>query len=121
MLLFFSDRGLHLLLLRRQLAIEHAKVDAVRFSGPFPRLFHVVQQSDVCAPRHVLDRLPVRRVVHQFGERLPHIVVLELLTLLRVVPGVPRDVGRRVEVDGAVDFQELHSSVQVKPKQLPEH
>ena len=42
MLLFFSDCGLHLLLLRRQLAIEHAKVDAVRLFGQFPRFFHIV-------------------------------------------------------------------------------
>ena len=121
MLLFFSDRGLHFFLLRNQLTIKHAKVDAVRLFGQFPRILHVAQQSDVCAPRHVHNRLPVRRVVHQLVERLLHIVACELLTLLRVVRDVPSDVGRRVEADRAVDFHEPHSSVQVEPEQLPEH
>ena len=88
MLLFFSDPGLLLLLLRHQLAIEHAKVDAVRLFGQFSRFLYVVQQSDVCAALHVLDRRPVRRVVNQLVERLLYIIVLELLTLIRVVRDV---------------------------------
>ena len=93
----------------------------MRLFGQFPCFLHVVQQFDICAPRHVLDRLPVRRVVHQLVERTLHIVVLELLTLHRVVCDVLRHVWRRVEADRAVDFHEPHSTVQVELEQLPEH
>ena len=93
----------------------------MRFFGQFPRFLHVVQQSDVCASRHVLNRVSVRRVVHQLVERFYYIVVLELLLLLCVVFDIFRDVGRRVEADRAMDIHELHSSVQVEAKQLAEH
>ena len=117
--LLLFGRGLYLLL--RRMAIEHPEVDAVRLLGQFPRLLHVVQHSDVGAPRYVLDRFPVRRVVRQLVERLLHIVMIELFLLFRVVRDVPRDVRRRVEANRTVDFHQSHSAVQVEAKQLPEH
>ena len=119
--LFLCGRGLYLLLRRRHIAIEQPEVDAVRLLGQFPRLLHVVQQSDVGAARYVLNRLSVRRVVHHLVERLLHIVMLELLSLLRVVRDVPRDVRRRVEADRTVNCRQPHSLVQVEAKQLTEH
>ena len=77
--------------------IKHSVVDAVRIFGQIPRLLHVVQQSAVGAPRYVLDRLPVRRFVHQHVERLFHIVMLELLPLFRVVRELSCDVRKRVK------------------------
>ena len=103
------------------MAIEHPEFDEVRLLGQFPRLLHVVQQSDIGAPRNVLDRLSVRRVVHQLVERLLHIVMFKQLSLLRVVRDVPRDKRRQVEANRTVDFPQFHSAVQVKAKQLPEH
>ena len=119
--MLIRERNIHLLFRWRQLAIEHVNVDEVRLFGQFPRFLQVVHQSDVCAPRHVLGRLTVRRVVHQLVERLFHIVVPELLKLLRVVSDVPRDVGRLVEADRAMNFHEFHSTIRVEPEQLPEH
>ena len=58
---------------------------------------------------------------HQLVERLFHIVMLELLSLLRVVRDVPRDVRRRVEADCSVDIHQPHSAVQIEAEQLPEH
>ena len=81
------------------MAIEHSKFNAVLYFGQFPRLLYFVQQSLVGAPRYVLDRLPVRCVVSQLGERFYHIVMLELLLLLRVVRDLARDLGRQVEAD----------------------
>ena len=69
----------------------------MRLLGLFPRLLHLVQHSDVGAPRYVLDRLPVRRVVHQVVERLCNIVMLELLSLLSVVRNVSRDVRNKLK------------------------
>ena len=90
--LFHCGRSFHLLLRRLHMTLEHLEVDEVRLFGQFPRLLHVVQQSYVGAPRYFLDRLPVRRVVYHLVERLFHIVILELLSLFRVVRDVPRDV-----------------------------
>ena len=119
--LLLCCRVLHLLVRRRHMAIEHPEVDAVRLLSQFPRLLHVVQQSDIGAPRYVFDRLPVRRVVHQLVERLLHIVMLELFLLRRVVRDIPRDVRRRVKADCSVDFHQPHSAVQVEAEQLSEH
>ena len=74
------------------MSINQLKVDSVRLLGQFPRLFHIVQQSDVGAPSYVLDRFSVRRVVHQLVERFLHIVMLELILLLRVGRDVSCDV-----------------------------
>ena len=118
--LLLCGRGLYMLFWRRHMVIKHPEVDAVRRVYQFPCLLHVVQQSDVGALCYVLDRLPVRRVVHQLVKRL-HNVMLELLSLFRVVCNLPRDGRRRVEADCSVDIFQLHSAVQVEAKQLPEH
>ena len=101
----FFGRGLYLML--RRMAIEHTEVDAVRLLGQFPRLLDVVQQSDVGAPRYVLDRFLVRRVIQQLVERLLHIVMLELFSLFRVVRDVPRDVRRGGEANPQLTFTSL--------------
>ena len=95
--LLLCGRVLHLLVRRCHISIEHSEVDAVLLLGQFPRLPHIVQQSDVGAPRYVLDCLLIRRVVHQLVERFLHIVMLELLPLLRVVRDVLSDIRRRLE------------------------
>ena len=121
LLLLFCGCSIDFLVRRCHMFIEHSEVDAVRLLGQFPRLLHVVQQSDVSAPRYVLDRLPVRRVVHQLVERLFHTVMLELLSLLRAVRDICRDERRLVEFDRTVDFSLPHSAVQIEAEQLPEH
>ena len=103
------------------MAIEHSEIYAVRLFGQFTCLLHVVQKSDVGSPLYVFDRLLVRRVVHQLVERLLYIVMLELLSLLRVVRNVPRDVRRRVDADCMVNFYQPHFAVQVDAEQLSEH
>ena len=119
--LLLCGRGFYLLLRRRNMAIKHPEVDGVRLLGQCSRFLHVVHQFDVGAPRYVFDRILVWRVVHQLVERLIHIFMLELFSLLRVVRDVPRDVRRGVEADLTVDFHQFYSAVQVKADQLLEH
>ena len=107
-------RLFHLLLRRRHLAIEYLEFDAVGLFCQFSRLFHVVQQTNVGAPCHVLDCLLARRVIHQFVERFLRIVTLELLSLLRVIRDVAGDIRRRVEADRAVYYYQPHSAVKVE-------
>ena len=64
LLLLFSGRGLYLLFWRRYLAILYPKIDAVRLLGQFSRLYHVIQQTNVGAPRHVFAFLSEGRIVH---------------------------------------------------------
>ena len=47
--------------------------------------------------------------------------MLKLLSLLRVVRYVPRDVRRWVKAVPAVDFNQTHSAVQLEAEQLPQH
>ena len=91
-----------MLLRRRNLAIEYREVDAVELLGQFMRFLHVVQQTNVGTPCHVLDCLSVRRVVHQIVERLLHIVMLEMRSLLSIIRNVAGGIRRRVEADSAV-------------------
>ena len=62
--LLLCGRGLYLLLRLHHMATKHPEVDAVWLLGQFLRLYHVVQHSDVSAPSHVLNCLPVRHVVN---------------------------------------------------------
>ena len=121
LLLLLRVRGLNLFLWRRHLAIEHPEINAVRLFGQLPGLLQVVQNSDIGAPRDVLDRLTVRRIIHELIERLFHFVMFELLPLLRVVRNVAGDVRRRVEADRAVDFHKPNSPIQVEAEELAEH
>ena len=111
LLLLISGSSFDHLVRRCHMFIKHTEVDAVRILGQFPRFLHVVQQSDVGTPRYVLDCLPVRRVVHKLVERLFYIVMLELLSLLRVVRDVIRDVQRGIEANRTMDFFQPHSAV----------
>ena len=74
LLLLFCDRGLYLLFRRRHLAIKYVE-STLRLFGQPPRLFRIIEQTNVGAPRQVYNLLPVGRIVHELVESLLDIVM----------------------------------------------
>ena len=67
---------------------------------------------------HVFNGLPVRSVVHQLVEVLFHLVSVALPPLLCIVVDLRLKVGTGRNADGAVQFDELHSAVEVESEEM---
>ena len=68
------------------------KVHEVQLCSLPPRLFHVVQLTNILTPWHVLDRLVVRKIVHNYVKALRENIKLKPLTFLCVVNNVASNI-----------------------------
>ena len=71
--------------------------------------------------RHVFDRLPVRRIVHQLVKALLHFILFVLLAFCCIVGDKVRDARRRAEANRSMYNYQPYSAVEILIEQMAEH